>query len=392
VHVAIIALLQIPHSVKWCRTRCCFVTILYRVRYPGVRHIEPTGRLYRISTMGAEQMSILVTGGAGYIGSTTVELLRLRGKQVVVLDDLFRGDRTAVHPEIPFYQGKVGDVPLVIDIARRHRVEACIHFAALAYVAESVAEPSRYFENNVAQGILLMNALRDAGIRCVVFSSTCATYGEPKTALISEDHPQAPTNPYGWSKFFMERILESLDAAYGLRFVALRYFNAAGATMRCGENHQPETHLIPNVLAAADGRLPSVSVFGQTYPTPDGTAIRDYIHVADLAAAHILALDHLRTKGTSEFINLGNGKGYSVFEIIETARKVTCRDIRTTIEPPRPGDPSHLIADAAKARRVLGWEPRYTKLEQIIHSAWLWHQRHGGRPLNDDLQRHEGNS
>jgi UDP-glucose 4-epimerase len=305
--------------------------------------------------------------------------LRTRGERLVVLDDLSRGAREAVHPDVPFYRGKIGDAPLVLEIVRQHNVGACIHFAALAYVAESVVEPARYFENNVAQGIHLLNALIESGVHNVVFSSTCATYGEPISSPISEGHPQAPTSPYGWSKFFMERILESLDAAYSLQFVALRYFNAAGATLRCGENHTPETHLIPNVLAAAQGELPFVSVYGQTYPTPDGTAIRDYIHIADLAAAHIQALHYLRAGGASEFVNLGNGKGYSVLEVIETARKVTGRAIAVHAEPARPGDPAHLVADGAKARRLLGWQPAYASLDQIIESAWLWRTRHGKR-------------
>src|SRR5205085_5136999 len=259
-------------------------------------------------------MAILVTGGAGYIGSVTVELLRARAERVVILDDLARGHRAAVPADMPFYQGRVGDSELVARIAREHDLESCIHFAALADVGESVTEPARYFDNNVRQGIVFLDSLLQAGVRRMVFSSTCATYGEPQQIPISEDHPQQPTNPYGWSKLFMERIMESYDRAYGLKFVALRYFNACGATRELGEQHEPETHLMPNVLAAAQGRLSAVSVFGNDYPTPDGTPIRDYIHVADLGAAHILALRHLRAGGESERINLGNGQGYSVLE------------------------------------------------------------------------------
>jgi UDP-glucose 4-epimerase len=321
---------------------------------------------------------ILVTGGAGYIGSVTVELLRARGEQVVVFDNLSRGHRESVAADIPFYDGNIGDRGLVARITREHQIEACIHFAAFAYVGESVAEPARYFENNVEQGIALLGGLLAAGVRRVVFSSTCATYGEPQQIPISEQHPQNPANPYGWSKLVMERALESYDAAYGLRFVALRYFNAAGATASLGEDHYPETHLLPNVLLAAQGKLPVVSVFGDSYPTPDGTAIRDYVHVADLAAAHTLALDYLRAGGRSECINLGNGQGYSVLEVIETARQVTQRPIAVTIEAPRPGDPARLVADAQKARKVLGWRPAYADLGEIIRSDWDWRLKHQG--------------
>ena len=321
-------------------------------------------------------MAILVTGGAGYIGGVTAELLRARGERVVVLDDLSRGHRVAVPAEEPFYEGQIGDRELVARIAREHDLEACLHFAALAYVGESVAEPARYFENNVGQGLALLGALLQAGVRRLVFSSTCATYGEPQRIPIDEGHPQQPTNPYGWSKLVMERILESYDRAYGLAFVALRYFNAAGATERLGERHEPETHLIPNVLAAAQGTLPAVSVFGRDYPTPDGTPIRDYIHVADLGAAHVLALDYLRAGGASERINLGNGEGYSVLEVIEAARAVTGREITVRPEPPRPGDPSRLVADAGRARAVLGWRPAHPDLATIIRSDWEWRTKH----------------
>ena len=319
---------------------------------------------------------ILVTGGAGYIGSVTVEVLRERGEDVVVLDNLSRGNRAAVPHDVPFYEGNIGDRELAARIARDHKVEACIHFAALAYVGESAAEPARYFDNNVTQGIALLGTLLEANVRHVVFSSTCATYGEPQTITISEEHPQQPTNPYGWSKFFMERILASYDLAYGMKFIALRYFNAAGATEKLGEDHEPETHLIPNVLSVAQGRLSAVPVFGDTYATPDGTAIRDYVHVADLGAAHILALDYLRAGGKSEFINLGSGRGNSVLEVIETARRVTQKPIPMRIEPPRPGDPSHLIAESAKARRLLGWRPAHPDLATIIQSDWEWRTKY----------------
>jgi UDP-glucose 4-epimerase len=321
-------------------------------------------------------MAILVTGGAGYIGSATVEMLRAQGEAVVVLDNLSRGHRAAVPAGLPFYACNIGDRAVVAKVARAHSIDSCIHFAAYAYVGESVTEPALYYENNVEQGMVFLNALIDAGVQRFIFSSTCATYGEPRYTPIDEKHPQNPANPYGWSKFFMERILESYDNSYGTKFVALRYFNAAGATETVGEHHEPETHLIPNVLAAAEGRLPYVSVFGGDYPTPDGTAVRDYIHVSDLGSAHILALEYLRAGGKSESLNLGNGQGFSVLEVIEAARQVTNRPIETRTAPRRPGDPSHLVARADKAREVLNWRPAQTSISDIIRSAWVWRQSH----------------
>ena len=321
-------------------------------------------------------MSILVTGGAGYIGSVTVDRLRAKGEKVVVLDDLRRGHRSAVHKDIPFYEGHVGDRALVARIAVEHKIESCLHFAALAYVGESVLEPAKYFENNVGDGIALVGVLLDAGVRRVVFSSTCATYGEPDQLPITETCPQWPTNPYGWSKLAMERVLDSYDRAYGLKFVALRYFNAAGATKQQGEQHEPESHLVPNVLATASGQKATVSIFGTDYPTPDGTAIRDYVHVSDLAEAHVLAFDYLRSSGDSAFINLGTGCGYSILEVIENARKVTGHPIPTRIEARRAGDPAKLVADAAKAQSVLGWVPEMSDLQSILRSQWKWRQEH----------------
>jgi UDP-glucose 4-epimerase len=321
-------------------------------------------------------MTILVTGGAGYIGSATVERLRAKGERVVVLDDLFRGHRAALEDGVPFYEGRVGDGALVERIAREHGIEECVHFAALAYVGESMQEPARYYENNVQQGIAFLGSLMKAGVRRIVFSSTCATYGEPKEVPISEGCPQWPVNPYGWSKLLMERMLASYDSAYDLKSVSLRYFNAAGATERCGEHHEPESHLVPNVLKAATGEKPQVSVFGKDYPTPDGTAIRDYVHIADLAEAHILALEHLRHGGESEYLNLGTGDGYSVMEVIETARKVTGKAIQTKIEARRPGDPPKLVADARKAKKVLGWKPTMSDLPSILRSQWEWQKKH----------------
>lgn len=320
-------------------------------------------------------MTILITGGAGYIGSVTTELLRARGEQVVVLDNLSRGYRDAVAPEIPFYEGNVGDRELVARIAREHQIDACVHFAAFAYVGESVSQPTLYYENNVAQGINLLGALVTAGVRKFVFSSTCATYGEPQQIPIDESHPQLPANPYGWSKLFIERILGDYDCAYDLKFVALRYFNASGASPDRGERHDPETHLIPLVLKAAQKQLDYVTVFGNDYPTHDGTCVRDYIHVSDLADAHALALDYLRDGSSSTAINLGNGQGYSVLEVINAARDVTRQEIPIKIEGRRAGDPSHLVADSSKARSVLGWQPQHAELATIISSAWKWHTK-----------------
>ena len=318
-------------------------------------------------------MAILVTGGAGYIGSVTTELLRARGEQVVVLDNLSRGHRGAVAEGVPFYEGNIGDRELVTRICREHDLDACVHFAAFAYVGESVAQPALYYENNVEQGVHLLAALVSAGARRVVFSSTCATYGEPQRIPIDEAHRQQPTNPYGWSKLFMERIMTDYDHAYDLKFVALRYFNASGALPERGEHHEPETHLIPLVLKAALGGIEHVSVFGGDYDTRDGTCVRDYIHVEDLAEAHALALDYLRGGGPSTAVNLGNGQGYSVLEVVEAARRVTGREIKVEVQARRPGDPSHLVADAARARDLLGWRPRHPDLAAIIGSAWEWH-------------------
>ncbi|MEQ1922400.1 MAG: UDP-glucose 4-epimerase GalE, partial [Pyrinomonadaceae bacterium] len=263
---------------------------------------------------------------------------------------------------------------LVKKIIAEHRVTSCIHFAAYAYVGESVTDPAKYFANNTVQTNELLNTLIRSDVKNIVFSSTCATYGDPQQIPISETHPQKPVNPYGWSKFMTERILETYDTAYGLKFVALRYFNAAGATEKCGEHHDPETHLIPIILNTANGEQQFVPVFGDDYATPDGTCIRDYIHVADLADAHIRALDYLADGGESTHINLGDGQGFSVYEVIEAARKVTERSIEVRVDARRAGDPDRLIADAAKAADVLGWTPTNSGIEMIIRSAWEWKQ------------------
>ncbi len=318
-------------------------------------------------------MAILVTGGAGYIGSVAVEDLQAHGTEVVVLDNLSRGHRTAVAPAVRFYEGDIGDKDLIKKICRENQIEAVMHFSAFAYVGESVEKPQMYYENNTEHTARLLDALIEAGVKKFVFSSTCATYGEPQYMPLDEKHPQKPESPYGWSKLFVEQILKDYDRAYGLKFVALRYFNACGATALRGEHHEPETHLIPLILQAALGLRPHISVFGDDYPTPDGTAVRDYIHVLDLSQAHILAVKHLQTGGESEFINLGNGQGFSVLEVIDAARKVTGKEIKTEIAPRRPGDPSRLIADASKAKQLLGWDPQFAEIETIIESAWKWH-------------------
>lgn len=319
-------------------------------------------------------MTILITGGAGYIGSVVVEDLREAGELVVVIDNLVYGHREAVDDSVPFYHGNIGNKDLIRRIFDEHEIDSCMHFSAYAYVGESVEKPQKYFENNYVQTLSLLDELLAHNVRKFVFSSSCATYGEPQYTPIDELHPQLPTNPYGWTKLMVERTLAAYDAAYGMKFVALRYFNAAGATATHGEDHDPETHLIPLVLAAAAGSLPYISIFGDDYPTPDGTAIRDYIHVSDLSSAHVLAVGYLRSGKQSEFINLGNGNGYSVNEVIETARRVTGKPIDARIAPRRAGDPSKLVADAAKARDILGWNPQYAELEKIIESAWSWHQ------------------
>ncbi|MEE3234681.1 MAG: UDP-glucose 4-epimerase GalE [Candidatus Latescibacterota bacterium] len=321
-------------------------------------------------------MTIMVTGGSGYIGSVTVEILRAAGEDIVVVDDFYRGHESALASDIPIYKGKVGDRELIRRIIKKHSIKACVHFAALTYVGESVENPLHYYENNAVQTLTLIEELVRGKVEMMVFSSTAATYGEPEYSPLDEMHPQCPENPYGWGKLFVERALKSTAAAHGLRFVGLRYFNAAGASEDRGEDHIPESHLIPNVLFAAMGRREKISVFGNNYATPDGTPIRDYVHVVDLAEAHILALNHLRDGGVSEFVNLGNGKGYSVFEVIETARRVTKHSIQIDVQSPRIGDPSFLVANSEKARKLLGWCPQFGELEQIVRSAWAWHNKY----------------
>ncbi|MEO5858489.1 MAG: UDP-glucose 4-epimerase GalE [Pyrinomonadaceae bacterium] len=316
-------------------------------------------------------MAILVTGGAGYIGSVAVDDLIEAGESVAVIDDLSRGHPEAVNEKAVLYEGRIGDRELISRVCRDQDVTAVMHFSAYAYVGESVERPDIYYQNNVIQTVSLLDGLRASGVKQFVFSSTCATYGEPVAIPIDETHPQNPANPYGQTKLMVERILADYDRAFGMRFVALRYFNACGATETRFERHDPETHLIPLVLDAASGKRESVSVFGGDYPTPDGTAIRDYIHISDLSQAHLLALTYLQNGGLSDAFNLGNGNGFSVLEVIGAAERVTSRKVPYKVEPRRSGDPSKLIANADKASSILGWNPHHTDLESIIESAWI---------------------
>ena len=317
-------------------------------------------------------MHILVTGGAGYIGSNCVEQLLLRGDRVTVFDNLTEGHRAAVHPDAKLVEGDLrdrGQIHAVLDSARP---DAVMHFAANALVGESMTNPSKYFQNNVVGGLNLLDACVAAGVRRFVFSSTCATFGVPDIVPITEELAQRPINPYGESKLMFEKILRWYDEIHGLRFVSLRYFNAAGAGERFGEDHRIETHLIPNVLKVALGQKEHVEVYGGDYPTPDGSCVRDYIHILDLAAAHLLALG----RDESAFYNLGTGGGNSVFEVIESCRRVTGREISAVVKPRRPGDPPFLVAGSAKIRRELGWTPRFQNIDAIVESAWKWHVSH----------------
>lgn len=317
-------------------------------------------------------MNVLVTGGAGYIGSACVEELLNRGHAVTVLDTLAEGHRAAVDSRASFVQGDIADRVLVEGALRRAEAEAVIHFAAFALVGESMADPAKYFRNNVAGGLELLEATRAAGVKKFVFSSTCATFGVPERVPMTEDLPQRPINPYGESKLMFERILQWQERIHQLEFVAFRYFNAAGATPQFGEHHRVETHLIPNLLKVALGQKSHCELFGTDYPTPDGTCVRDYIHVGDLAQAHILALQ----PGKKGFFNLGNGEGYSVRQVHAACERASGRKIALVEKPRRPGDPPRLVAASQKARTELGWNPRFPSLESIVHSAWAWHQAH----------------
>lgn len=319
-------------------------------------------------------LRVLVTGGAGYIGSVVVDQLLVRACRVVVLDDLSTGHRAAVAEEAEFIEGGIGDRAAVEALFARRPVDAIVHLAAFALVAESVAHPEKYRANNVAAARVLLDAAVAAGVRRFVFSSSCAVYGHPARTPIGEDAPQAPVNPYGETKREFERVLEEYAGRCQLGSVSLRYFNAAGATERCGEDHDPETHLIPNVLSVALGRRPAVDVYGTDYPTADGTAVRDYIHVDDIADAHVRAL--AVPPGGAVALNLGTGAGHSVREVVAAARRVTGHAIPAVDRPRRPGDPPALVAAAQRAAAVLGWRPRRSSLEEILDSAWRWHRAH----------------
>ena len=316
-------------------------------------------------------MKILVVGGAGYIGSICSEVLLDQKHEVAIFDNLSEGHRRAVDPRAEFIEGDLADKETTAETLARLRPAAVMHFAANALVSESMQNPSKYFRNNIASGLNLLDAMIAAEVRRLVFSSTCATFGPPERVPIDEETPQRPINPYGESKLAFEKILRWYDAIHGLRFVSLRYFNAAGASEKFGEDHRCETHLIPNVLKVALGQKKHVEIFGTDYETPDGTCIRDYIHIIDLAHAHILALD----APTSAFYNLGTGGGSSVREVIESCRKITGEPIPVLEKPRRPGDPPRLIASSEKIKRELGWRPQFQTLDAIVESAWKWHQK-----------------
>lgn len=323
-------------------------------------------------------MAVLVVGGAGYIGSHTVKLLRENGKGVVVFDNLEKGSLQAI-PDTPFYKGDLRNRSDVTGVFEKHDIDAVMHFSAYALVGESMSLPEIYYENNVTGTLNLLTAMKDAGVEYFIFSSTAAVYGEPERVPIDEDHPQAPTNVYGETKRVVEKMLDWFDKIYRIKSVRFRYFNAAGADPSgdIGECHTPETHLIPLILQAALGERQSVSVFGDDYPTKDGTCIRDYIHVCDLSEAHILALDYLKSTKKSTVFNLGNGSGHSVKEVIEAARRVTGLDIAFKIAPRRPGDPAVLVASSEKAQTVLGWKPGFYDIDTIVKTAWRWHSGKG---------------
>ena len=323
-------------------------------------------------------MTIAVLGGAGYIGSHTVAQLVKAGEDVVVIDSLITGHRAAINPAARFYQGDVRDREFLRSVFKQEKIDGIIHFAASSIVPESMADPLKYFDNNTYGMIALLEVMNEFDIKQIVFSSTAATYGEPKQVPIKETDPQVPTNPYGESKLAMEKIMHWSDVAYGVKFVALRYFNVAGAMPdgSIGEDHHPETHLIPIILQVAAGTRDGLQIFGDDYDTPDGTNVRDYVHVVDLADAHILALNYLRAGHESTAFNLGSATGFSNLEILKSAREVTGKAIPAEIGPRRPGDPSTLIAASDKARDVLGWKPNYDNINDIIATAWKWHETH----------------
>ncbi len=322
-------------------------------------------------------MAILVTGGAGYIGSHTVRELLDHGEEVVVVDNLQKGHRGALSGG-KFYECDLRDEAGLAKVFAENDISAVVHFAADSLVGESVTDPLKYYNNNMVSALRLVGQMVKSGVKKIVFSSTAATYGEPENTPILESDRTLPTNPYGETKLAIERMLKWADGAYGVKFVALRYFNAAGAHVdgTIGEDHTPESHLIPIVLQTALGQREAISIFGGDYPTPDGTCIRDYIHVTDLADAHLCALRYLDGGGMSDVFNLGNGTGFSVKQVVETARRVTGREIKEVVSDRRAGDPAVLVASSEKARKVLGWQPQYDSLDTIIETAWRWHEAH----------------
>jgi len=320
-------------------------------------------------------MNILVTGGAGYIGSAVTEVLLNQGHNVIVIDDLQAGHRLAVHPEAQFFQIDLCDKPALEQLFANHKIDAVVHMAAEALIAESVTNPRRFFNANVYYGLNLLEAMLNHGVHKIIFSSTAAVYGEPKIFPIDEDAAKQPINSYGESKLMFERILDWYNKAYGLQYVCLRYFNAAGASVNFGEHHEPETHLIPLVLDVALGKRDHIQINGSDYDTPDGTCIRDYIHVSDIAEAHALCLKHLNRVGARAY-NLGNGDGFTVLQIIETCRQITKHPIPALVGPRRQGDPARLIANPRHICTELNWQPRFAKLADIIETAWNWHKLH----------------
>ncbi|MCU1257244.1 MAG: UDP-glucose 4-epimerase [Bryobacterales bacterium] len=324
----------------------------------------------------AFRLAIVITGGAGYIGSHTAKYLANLGLEPVVIDDLRTGHREAVRWG-PLVECDIADADAVRGVFERYRPEAVIHFAASAYVGESMGRPSEYFRNNVVGTLSLLDSMRASGVNTIVFSSSCAIYGQPKELPLTEATPARPVNPYGESKLFVERALEWYGRAYGLRWAALRYFNAAGTDPEgeLGETHNPETHLIPLAIQAALGKAPELSIYGDDYPTADGSAVRDYVHVSDLASAHHAALEHLLAHGEGGAFNLGTGRGYSVFEVVQAVEAATGRAVPARVVPRRAGDPPVLVADALRAKKVLGWEPRHSAIEEIMRSACAWFAR-----------------
>ncbi|MCX8003190.1 MAG: UDP-glucose 4-epimerase GalE [Anoxybacillus mongoliensis] len=318
---------------------------------------------------------ILVCGGAGYIGSHAVYRFIEKGEQVVVVDNLQTGHRKAIHPDALFYEGDIRDRHFLSNIFKKHEIDTVIHFAANSLVGESVKQPLAYYNNNVYGTEVLLDVMNEHGVKQIVFSSTAAVYGEPKQIPIQEEDETNPESPYGETKLAIEKMMKWVNVAYGIRYISLRYFNVAGAygTM-IGEDHRPETHLIPLILQVPLGKREAIHIFGDDYDTHDGTCIRDYIHVLDLVDAHMLAVEKLRNGGESDIYNLGNGNGFSVKEVVEAARHVTGHPIPTKIVPRRPGDPARLVASSEKAKRELGWQPRYTAIEEIVASAWEWHR------------------